>query len=149
MQKVLRKFIGAIKRNENKIVLVCGFAFAVCLAFGLGFLWRGELENKKEKLKIKEIDVSDFFNQVGFFGEEIVANKAISEKETEITAKKETMQAEKTEKNFYVASKNGKAYHLPNCPGAKRIKEENLIKFQTKKEAEEAGYKPALNCKGL
>lgn len=49
----------------------------------------------------------------------------------------------------YVASKNGSAYHYPWCSGAKRIKEENKIWFQTKEEAEAKGYKPAANCDGL
>lgn len=49
----------------------------------------------------------------------------------------------------YVASKNGSAYHYPWCSGAKRIKEENKIWFQTKEEAEAKGYKPAANCEGL
>lgn len=49
----------------------------------------------------------------------------------------------------YVASKNGTAYHFPWCPGALRIKEENKIWFETKAEAEKAGYRPAANCEGL
>ena len=49
----------------------------------------------------------------------------------------------------YIASKNGMAYHFPWCPGAQRIKEENKVWFQSKEEAEKAGYKPAGNCEGL
>lgn len=49
----------------------------------------------------------------------------------------------------YVASKSGSAFHLPGCPGAKRIKGENKVWFQTKEEAMRAGYKPAANCPGL
>ncbi|MBI4132676.1 MAG: hypothetical protein HY473_01065 [Candidatus Sungbacteria bacterium] len=49
----------------------------------------------------------------------------------------------------YVASRNGSAYHLPTCPGAKQIKEENKVWFQTEEEARRAGYKPAGNCPGL
>lgn len=49
----------------------------------------------------------------------------------------------------YIASKNGAKYHLPWCSGAKRIKEENKIWFNTKIEAEDAGYSSALNCKGI
>ncbi len=49
----------------------------------------------------------------------------------------------------YVASKNGTVYHLPWCSGAQRIKEENKVWFTTQEEAEEAGYRPAANCKGL
>jgi len=49
----------------------------------------------------------------------------------------------------YVASKNGKAYHFPWCPSALKIKEENKVWFETKTEAEGAGYRPAANCEGL
>ncbi|MGM0629080.1 MAG: Ada metal-binding domain-containing protein [Patescibacteria group bacterium] len=48
-----------------------------------------------------------------------------------------------------VTSKNGRAFHLPWCPGAKRINEENKVWFSSAEEAEEAGYAPAKNCKGL
>jgi hypothetical protein len=48
-----------------------------------------------------------------------------------------------------VGSKSGTKYHLPDCPGAKRIKPENLITFASIEEAEAAGYTPASNCKGL
>jgi hypothetical protein len=49
----------------------------------------------------------------------------------------------------YVASKSGKAYHLPWCSGAQRIKEANKIYFASKAEAEQAGYTPAANCPGI
>ncbi len=49
----------------------------------------------------------------------------------------------------YVASKSGSYYHLPWCPGARRIKDSNKIWFQDKKEAEARGLKPAGNCEGL
>lgn len=49
----------------------------------------------------------------------------------------------------YVASRNGSSYHLPSCPGALQIKDENKVWFQTRGEAERAGYKPAGNCPGL
>lgn len=52
-------------------------------------------------------------------------------------------------KGRYVASKSGKYYHYPWCPGAQRIKEENKIWFATKEEAEKRGYRPAANCEGL
>jgi methylphosphotriester-DNA--protein-cysteine methyltransferase len=48
-----------------------------------------------------------------------------------------------------VASKSGTKYHLPTCPGAKQIKSTNLITFNSKQEAEAAGYTPASNCPGL
>lgn len=48
-----------------------------------------------------------------------------------------------------VASKSGTKYHLSTCAGAKQIKPENKITFNSVKEAEAAGYKPAANCPGL
>lgn len=49
----------------------------------------------------------------------------------------------------YVASKSGTKYHLPTCTGAKKIAEKNKIWFATKEEAEQAGFSPASNCKGI
>ena len=48
-----------------------------------------------------------------------------------------------------VGSKNSDKYHLPDCPGAKQISEQNKIWFASIAEAEKAGYKPAANCPGL
>lgn len=48
-----------------------------------------------------------------------------------------------------VASKSGARYHLDTCPGAKQIKSENMIYFNSIDEAEAAGYTPAANCPGL
>lgn len=49
----------------------------------------------------------------------------------------------------YVASQKGKKYHWPWCPGGKSIKEENKIWFNSREDAERAGYTPAANCPGL
>ncbi|HEY0964661.1 MAG TPA: hypothetical protein VGE31_02605 [Candidatus Paceibacterota bacterium] len=48
-----------------------------------------------------------------------------------------------------VGSKSGTKYHLPDCPGAKRIKPENLLTFETIDAARAAGYTAAANCPGL
>ena len=48
-----------------------------------------------------------------------------------------------------VGSKSGAKYHLPNCSGAKRIKPENLITFDSVDAAKAAGYTAAANCPGL
>lgn len=49
----------------------------------------------------------------------------------------------------YVGSKNGSKYHLPYCPGAKQMKEENKVWFGSKEEAASKGYSPAANCPGI
>ncbi len=51
--------------------------------------------------------------------------------------------------NQLVASKNGKRYYLKSCSGAKRIKPENLVSFDSRESAEAAGYTKAANCSGL
>lgn len=51
--------------------------------------------------------------------------------------------------NQFVASKNGKRYYLKSCSGAKRIKPENLVSFDSRESAEAAGYTKAANCSGL
>lgn len=55
----------------------------------------------------------------------------------------------KNEQGTYIGSRNGTKYHLPWCPGASQIKEANKVFFSSKAEAEEAGYAPASNCKGI
>lgn len=49
----------------------------------------------------------------------------------------------------YVGSIHGSKYHAPWCSGAVRIKKENEIWFASQEEAQQAGYTPAANCKGL
>ncbi len=49
----------------------------------------------------------------------------------------------------YVASKSGTKYHFPWCGSASRIKEANRVWFDSKEDAQRAGYSPASNCKGL
>lgn len=49
----------------------------------------------------------------------------------------------------YVGSRKGTKYHLPWCPGARTISEENKVWFESKADAESKGYTPAANCKGL
>lgn len=54
-----------------------------------------------------------------------------------------------TEVGVVVGSLNGNVYHLPWCPGAQQMNEENKRWFESVKKAEDAGYIPAKNCKGL
>ncbi len=49
----------------------------------------------------------------------------------------------------YVGSKNGTKFHLPSCPGASQIKEENKVYFTSKQDAYSKGYSEAANCKGI
>ncbi len=47
----------------------------------------------------------------------------------------------------YIASKNSKIFHKPDCSWAKRIKPENLVGYNSKEEAINAGKRPCKQCK--
>lgn len=44
----------------------------------------------------------------------------------------------------FVASVNGKKYYTPSCKEVRRIKEENLVWFDSEEEAKESGYEPSV-----
>ena len=46
----------------------------------------------------------------------------------------------------YIASKNSKVFHKPDCRWAKRIKPANLVGYNSRNEAIEAGKKPCKSC---
>ncbi len=46
----------------------------------------------------------------------------------------------------YVASKNSKVFHKPDCSSVKRIKPENLVGFNSRDEAIKTGRKPCKQC---
>ena len=52
-----------------------------------------------------------------------------------------------TAKHKYVASKNSKVFHKPDCSSAKRIKPGNLVTFSTRDKAIKAGKRPCKICK--
>jgi len=47
----------------------------------------------------------------------------------------------------YVASKNSKVFHNPDCRWAQRIKPANLVTFSTREKAIQAGKRPCKICK--
>jgi len=47
----------------------------------------------------------------------------------------------------YVASKNSKVFHKPDCSSAKRISLKNLVSYNSRDEAIKAGKRPCKRCK--
>jgi len=47
----------------------------------------------------------------------------------------------------YVASKNSRVFHRPDCKWAKRISSKNLIGFKRREEAIKSGRKPCRSCR--
>jgi methylphosphotriester-DNA--protein-cysteine methyltransferase len=52
---------------------------------------------------------------------------------------------QKPENKFFIASKSGKNFHVPSCVTANNIKKENMVSFDSKKDAIKQGYK-ACKC---
>ena len=50
---------------------------------------------------------------------------------------------------YYVASRRSQrfVFHRPDCRSAKRIKRENLMRFESRDEALDSGYSPCRNCR--
>ena len=50
---------------------------------------------------------------------------------------------------YYVSSRRSQrfVFHRPDCRSAKRIKRENLMRFETRDEALDSGYSPCRNCR--
>lgn len=47
----------------------------------------------------------------------------------------------------YIASKNSKVFHKPDCSSAKKIKLENLVTYNSRGEITKAGKRPCKICK--
>lgn len=65
----------------------------------------------------------------------------------EPTATPEQTPASDTEEATYVASRKAKKYHRPSCQYAAKIKDENLVTFDSAAQAQAAGYAPCGACK--
>ena len=109
------------------IVLVAG------LSFGIGRL---SVVGKREAVKIEYDDALTSDNT------QPVTNTATVINATQVVPAPRSTATQ----SGVVASKNGTKYHYAHCGGAKQIKEENKIVFQTPETAEAAGYTLAANC---
>lgn len=119
-------FENSSQRGAFLTVLVI---LVACASFGLGRL--SGLETVKNEVEIE-------FPK----GQEAAVGAAFATTSAQLSVPKKTS-------GKYVASKNGTKYYLSTCVSAKRISEKNKVWFDTKQEAEKAGYTPASNCKGM
>ncbi len=130
---MIKNFATFLKQKNNEEIkkyISCFFIFFLLFTLSFGMGWLFAIEDQKMPVTI-EYDFSVLPDKGGF-EEGIDFNEEISK-----------------EKGAVVGSKNGSVYHLPWCPGAKQINEENEVWFESRKEAEDNNYTPAQNCKGL
>lgn len=136
MREILAYLSEKIKNNDNiKVYVFSGLIFALIINnLAINYLI------DRRKMVFKPYIFSDSFS-VGISGES-------GESATKTEMPVSVVRSEKDEMP-YLASINGSRYYLSACSGAKRIKEGNIIRFKTKKDAESAGYSPAVNCPGI
>ncbi len=140
LTKLIQKVKAGFQTHERELFIVLLVILLGALSFGLGrlsLLWQ-----KHEPIRIEKSETAEVPR-----GSVEAASIAVPLSPPP-AAPIVTPPPPKTTGTF-VASKKGTAYHFPWCPGAKQIKEENKIWFETKAEAERFGYKPAANCPGL
>lgn len=131
----------AIQGISQDWVLMAILLLTASLFFGLGLLAAKEYQKPKDQLWIEQLPAEERAG-VSTTSSAVAQSPAGGGPAAAVSA---IPQATGT----YVASKSGTKYYLPSCSGAKRIKEENRVWFNSKEEAQNAGYGPASGCKGL
>ncbi|MCK5490699.1 MAG: hypothetical protein KAI67_02550 [Candidatus Pacebacteria bacterium] len=129
--------MNIFKTHSEKIVLLFGFILILVAGFFSGYSYSQEQIDKQE-IFIENPDESctDFISTKS----EMIINSQIEGSnfaEQAISSSKQVIGA-------FVASKNSTLYHKADCVYVKRIKEENMIFFNTAQEAEDRGLK--LHC---
>ena len=131
---LLNKIKSFLKVNQRDLYLAA-LVFLVSMAsFGLGRL--SVIWPAKEPIQIEQVSGLSKLSELS------------QPKTSELNSLNQLNSPNQLPGNF-VASRNGSSYHLPTCPGAKQIKDENKIWFPSAEAARATGYKPAGNCPGL
>jgi len=118
---MLSQFKNFIKNNASDSFVIIVIILVALIAFGIGRL----TAPKTEPIPIKNLEPASI---------------------EDIEGKVYPPASEQSDVGRVVGSKNSDKYHLPDCPGAKQISEQNKVWFDSIEAAEKAGYKPAANC---
>jgi len=131
-----------LKNNQEKFLLLLGFILVFSAGFSSGYFYFQEQDGNEYNITIKEPsqDCKDLFNAEPI-KEYIEVDFNSSNQVKGEQSKSDSVNLE-NKTGMFVASKNSKIYHLPDCQYVKRIKDANKIWFGSAKEAREAGYSP-------
>lgn len=137
MEKIKRIITNGIDSNKGKDIST---VFIIILV-GLGSFGLGRLSNSSQHTDI----TVEYTNPppLNTSSNAISALKSVQSPKIE----QNTPKPKKAQFGAYFASNRGSKYYSIGCSGGKTLKEENKIYFQTKEEAEKAGYEISSSCK--
>lgn len=120
-----------LKENQEKFISLFGFIMVFVLGFFSGYYYLlDKIDNEEIKVIEPCTDCSELFK------------KDSQADSLQGKAEDSTLAKEEAGVKLYVASKNSKVFHKPDCSFVAKIKEENKIWFSSIKEAESKGFKP-------
>lgn len=102
------------------------FFLIICFSYNLSISKEILIENKGNYILLKNVPETN-----------------LNYKKTEIHRKHKKQK--RKQYKYFVAKKNRKIFHKPNCKFAKRIK--HKVKFKSRKQAIKKGYRPCKICK--
>ncbi len=117
---------GWVGEHRQKLVFIGVLVVSAGISFYLGYIARAETH--KEPLVAIECPLNAYISPIS----SDISRSPVS--------------TPKTQSGSFVASKNGKKYYTANCASASKIKESNRVYFDTKAQAESAGYALAPSC---
>ncbi len=131
-----------LKNNQEKFLLLLGFILIFSAGFSSGYFYFQEQDSNEYNITIEEPsqDCKNLFNAEPIKEYIEVDFNSSSQVKGEQSKSDNVNLQNKT--GMFVASKNSKVYHLPDCQYVKRIKDANKIWFKSAKEAGEMGYSP-------
>ena len=131
------------KNNQDKLFLLIGFILVFFTGVFSGYSYFQEQDNKNSIIiESASQDCQDLFKENSV--KKHINSSSIPNSSAQVKGEQNnlnnTISQNKT--GMFVASKNSKIYHLPDCQYVKRIKEENKIFFKSVEEAREKGFSP-------
>ncbi len=140
-----------IKDNQEKIVLLAGFLLVLSAGFFAGYFYSKEqIDSKGVVIENPDQDCQNLFDLKTANNNLSSSSSSNPDSNSSLSAvsssqvKGEQEKSENTvlqnKTGMFVASKNSKIYHRPDCKYVNSIKEENKIFFKSVQEAQDRGY---------
>jgi len=135
--------LNFIKNNQEKIFLAIGFILVLSAGFFAGYFYSKEqIDGRGIVVENPSQDCQNLFDLKTVNNDLSSSSNLDTVSSTQVKGEQEksenTVSQNKT--GMFVASKNSKIYHRPDCKYVNSIKEENKIFFKSAQEAQDRGY---------